>query len=126
MQIIKTSDFEIEDLGIQEEWVYDIEVENNHNFFGNNILLHNSVYINVHQFILDNIGDPEKWINLSDDQKLEYIKKITKIVENYVNKNIYNLVQLIIYNSTESDFKILYEQEKICCSYNFKWRKKRE
>jgi len=38
-------DFEIEDLGIQEEWVYDIEVKDNHNFFANNILVHNSNYI---------------------------------------------------------------------------------
>ena len=29
-------------MGIIEEWVYDIEVEDNHNFFANNILVHNS------------------------------------------------------------------------------------
>jgi len=38
-------DFTVEDLGIQEQWVYDIEVENNHNFFANNILVHNSNYV---------------------------------------------------------------------------------
>ena len=43
--------FEIEDLGILEEWVYDIEVENNHNFFGNNILIHNSAYYNIEPFM---------------------------------------------------------------------------
>jgi hypothetical protein len=43
--------FEIEDLGIQEEWVYDIEVQDNHNFFGNNILLHNSVYLTIEPFM---------------------------------------------------------------------------
>lgn len=43
--------FEIEDLGIQEEWVYDIEVEGNHNFFGNNILVHNSVYYQIEPFM---------------------------------------------------------------------------
>lgn len=37
--------FEIEDLGIQEIDVYDIEVEENHNFFANNILVHNSTYL---------------------------------------------------------------------------------
>ncbi len=45
------NEFEIEDLGIQEEWVYDIEVENNHNFFGNNILVHNSVYYHIEPFV---------------------------------------------------------------------------
>lgn len=37
-------DFEIESLGIQEEEVYDIEVEDSHCLFANNILVHNSVY----------------------------------------------------------------------------------
>lgn len=36
----------IEDLGIQEIDVYDIEVDNDHNFFANNICVHNSVYMN--------------------------------------------------------------------------------
>ena len=44
-------EFEIEDLGIQEEWVYDIEVEDNHNFFGNNILVHNSAYYHIEPFM---------------------------------------------------------------------------
>ncbi len=43
--------FEVEDLGVQEEWVYDIEVEDNHNFFGNNILLHNSIYYHIEPFV---------------------------------------------------------------------------
>ena len=45
------NNFEIEDLGILEEWVYDIEVENNHNLFGNNILIHNSVILHIEQFV---------------------------------------------------------------------------
>jgi hypothetical protein len=52
MEYIKTYDnFTVEDLGIQDEWVYDIEVENNHNFFGNNILVHNSVYFHIEPFM---------------------------------------------------------------------------
>jgi len=38
-------DYTVEDLGICEEWVYDIEVKNNHNFFANSILIHNSAYL---------------------------------------------------------------------------------
>ena len=41
----EVSNFEIIDCGTKENWVYDIEIENNHNFFGNDILLHNSVYV---------------------------------------------------------------------------------
>lgn len=50
MKLLETTDFEVEDLGIQEELVYDIETEN-HNFFGNEILLHNSVYYTVEPFV---------------------------------------------------------------------------
>ena len=49
--IIKTDEFEIEDLGIQDMDVYDIEVENNHNFFANNILVHNSCYFTFDEMI---------------------------------------------------------------------------
>lgn len=42
----KSSNFEIECIGEIEEYVYDIEVEDNHNFFGNDILVHNSCYVN--------------------------------------------------------------------------------
>lgn len=44
-------DFEVIDLGIQEEDVFDIEVEDNHNFFGNDILVHNSIYLTVSPFV---------------------------------------------------------------------------
>lgn len=44
-------DYEIEDLGVIEEWVYDIEVDGNHNFFGNNILVHNSCYFSIKPFV---------------------------------------------------------------------------
>ncbi len=39
--------FFINDLGVKSMWVYDIEVEDNHNFFANNILVHNSCYLSV-------------------------------------------------------------------------------
>nr|YP_007013560.1 putative intein [Aeromonas phage Aes508] len=40
--MIEFIEFEIEDLGVMEIDVYDIEVDGNHNFFGNDILVHNS------------------------------------------------------------------------------------
>ena len=69
-------DFEIEDLGIQELDVYDIEVEDCHNFFANDILVHNSTYVNVQELI---------------DQKLE-CKTNTEIVD-YIEKLVVNIVQ---------------------------------
>ena len=43
----------IDSLGIQEEWVYDIEVEKTHNFFGNDILVHNSNFFMVPEPLID-------------------------------------------------------------------------
>ena len=51
MNIEKTSNFEIEDLGVVEMWVYDIEVDDHHNFFANNILIHNSMYLTLDDFV---------------------------------------------------------------------------
>ena len=44
LDFVSSDDFEIIDLGICCETVYDIEVKDNHNFFANNILVHNSSY----------------------------------------------------------------------------------
>jgi hypothetical protein len=51
MQFEFIEDFNIECLGEQEIEVFDIEVENNHNFFANDILIHNSVYIQTEPLI---------------------------------------------------------------------------
>ena len=37
--------YEIEEVEHEETYVYDIEVEDNHNFFGNDVLVHNSAYV---------------------------------------------------------------------------------
>lgn len=41
----------IESLGVVELDVYDIEVEDNHNFFANSILVHNSVYLDCQPLV---------------------------------------------------------------------------
>lgn len=46
-----TKKFEIVSLGEKEEVVYDLEVQDNHNFFGNGILLHNSAYYTIKPFV---------------------------------------------------------------------------
>lgn len=70
IQLEETNDFEIVDLGIQEEWVYDIEVDDTHTFFANNILVHNSAYI-----CLDN------WVHKNNYHLLEKNEIIDKIDE---------------------------------------------
>lgn len=44
---VEHDDYEIICLGEEEMWVYDIEVDDNHNFFANDILVHNSNYIEL-------------------------------------------------------------------------------
>ena len=49
--MIETEEFIVEDLGVLEEDVYDIEVDDYHNFFGNGILVHNSVYYQIAPYV---------------------------------------------------------------------------
>lgn len=45
--VTEHTSFTIECIGEKEEWVYDIEVEDTHNFFANDILVHNSNYLSL-------------------------------------------------------------------------------
>lgn len=89
-----TTDFEIEDLGVQELDVYDIEVDDNHNFFGNNILVHNSAYYTIAPIMEDIIRDnpgktTDEYVNLADDfEKTNIdplIQKSIKDLSDYLN-----------------------------------------
>ena len=78
--------YKIEDLGIQELDVYDIEVEDNHNFFGNDILLHNSAYYTIEPFV-------EEFLKKKPDASLSEIvdfcdKFETSVVQPKIQENI--------------------------------------
>lgn len=84
------TNFKIESLGICEEWVYDIEVQDNHNFFGNDILLHNSIYFQIEPFINkycpnSSIQEKTQWANKF------YEKVIQKIVNSVIDTFSFNL-----------------------------------
>jgi len=83
-----------------------------------------SCYFSIETFILNNISDKNKWIQLSDIKKIEYINKISKIIENYVNKRTYEETQLSDYNSQVTDFKTKFEQEIIAKTALFVKKKK--
>lgn len=68
--------WELVDLGEQEVEVYDIEVENNHNFFANDILVHNSNYLN-----LENIVNSKGFKTVD-----ELNKYIEEVLEPYIDK----------------------------------------
>jgi hypothetical protein len=68
----ESSEYIIEDLGIQEEYVYDIEVEDVHNFFANDILVHNSCYLDLEDLV--NKFFPNK----TNEQIVDLLDKICK------------------------------------------------
>lgn len=72
-----------------------------------------SLFLRLNDFILDNIKNYKKWDELSDNSKIEYIKRISLEIEKYVNNRIFNETQLLDYNSQVLDFKIKFKQEII-------------
>jgi DNA polymerase elongation subunit (family B) len=82
-----------------------------------------SCYISLENFILQHV-DEDKWNGLSQEQQLEYIKKITKPIEEYVNKRSFEETQKLHYNSQVEDFQIVFEQEKIALSALFSTKKR--
>lgn len=74
MNVQETEDFEIIDLGMQEIDVYDIEVDDVHNFFANDILVHNSGY-----FTLSHILPP--------GATKEFVIKIADEIAAQINKS---------------------------------------
>jgi DNA polymerase elongation subunit (family B) len=62
----------VESLGIQEIDVYDIEVDTNHNFFANDILVHNSLYVDVQPLV-------DKFCNgKTEEQIVNFIDAVCK------------------------------------------------
>jgi len=99
LKMFTTKEFEIEDLGIKEMDVYDIEVEDNHNFFANDILVHNSNYFcfdeTFQKLGLNFVTDDEfvEWINHFND---DFLKPFFQDILNlYAEK--FGVPQLIVF-----------------------------
>lgn len=93
--VIATKSYEVIDLGIQEIDVYDIEVEGTHNFFGNDILVHNSVYSEVEYIVRrkwPDVTDPNEITQLIDDFAINvmgpYIDKCYEELAAYLNCDV--------------------------------------
>jgi DNA polymerase elongation subunit (family B) len=88
----KAEECEIVSLGIQEIDVYDLEIEDNHNFFANDILVHNtdSIFITLDKLVKAlKIDDTTKAIDFLDKvckQRLEpFIAKQFQELAEYLN-----------------------------------------
>jgi len=91
-------DFIISELGKTVESVYDIEVEKNHNFFGNDILVHNSGYISfafiAEKILEDNFGIKD-YDKLDEIQKKQAIELFLKFIEDEIQPIIDGTVEYV-------------------------------
>ena len=76
------------------------------------------------KWIETNLADPDDWISMPDESKIEIIKKISRVIEDEVNENIFENVQIRDYNSQVHDFKIGFKQEIIAKNALFVKKKK--
>lgn len=77
-QIEIHDDYEIIFEGIKEAYVYDIEVEDTHNFFANDILVHNSGYVDISTLIKKKLEVDNK--EYSIEEKYDLVNKISEKV----------------------------------------------
>lgn len=84
---------DIQDLGMTEDWVYDIEVDDpEHVFYANNILVHNSQFLNIQcitKWFKEQYNLPDKMNDWSNEDKL----KLWKYVEDFVDNKVTPYVQ---------------------------------
>lgn len=100
-----TESFVVEDLGVQEIEVYDLEVEDNHNFFANNILVHNSNYFSLQPII--------KKMGLSLEPSKELIDAIDQFCEKKLGKNIADSCAFIADSQNCFENHLIVKREKI-------------
>ena len=86
----------IEDLGTTDEYVYDIEVDDTmHTFYANDILVHNSQFINlecVSQFLRNKRNLPARIRDWKAKDKKVFWDLVSKFVSQEVNPFVRNLV----------------------------------
>lgn len=95
MNYIESNRFIVEDLGIQEIDVYDIEVDDNHNFFANDILVHNSGYFTLEPIV-------EKWTaeqiakgkNPTEEDKINFMDEFcSRVLKPFFDKGYNELAE---------------------------------
>lgn len=82
-----------------------------------------SLFVGLGEWIEDQ-GFKEQWDKIDDEEKIEWIKKISRVMENYIDSRIFNETQLVDYNSQVHDFKIGFKQEIIAKTALFVKKKK--
>ena len=93
--------FVVDDLGVQSLDVYDIEVDEYHNFFANDILVHNSSYVHIQDFV-------EKFcVGKSKAEIVDYVEKtVVNIVQPQLNKKLSKLTGTMGIDNCLLDMKL--------------------
>lgn len=116
MELQYSDNFTVTDLGIQEQFVYDIEVEDTHNFFGNGICVHNSVYLTLETLV----ESTQK--NKSIDEKIAFMDIFSaKILTPFIEKSYNELAEYL--NSYQQLMSM--KREVLCSKGLFPPNKKR-
>jgi hypothetical protein len=82
-----------------------------------------SIFVDLGEFIKEQ-GLIDKFNTFSKEKKIEYIIKISKVLENYINNKSYEIIQKQHFNSQESEFRINFKQELVAEAANFVAKKK--
>jgi len=81
-----------------------------------------SLFVGLGEWIKD--INSSLWEEIDDDEKIELIKEISALMEQYIDSRIFNETQLRDYNSQVKDFKIAFKQEIIAKTALFVKKKK--
>jgi DNA helicase II / ATP-dependent DNA helicase PcrA len=124
MRVLIQTNGQIEEAEVTEVWqedydgpVYDLEIEQHHNYLANDVLVHNSIYsFRAADFTI--LMGFQK--DFGDGQKDDETRSMVKLEENYRStSNILELANILIDNNTERIDKILKatrgEGEKVFC-----------
>ena len=108
----------IEDLGVIDDYMYDIGmVETPHTFFANDILVHNSLFLSSLP-IIETYSDPN---TLSKDELIEEAKKIATAVQDYINKMYPKFTEKYLFSN---NCKLKTKQENIASAGVWKAKKR--
>lgn len=111
--MIKVEDFEIESVEcigtFDDEYVYDIEMSDDpHVFFANDILVHNSAYVNAEPFLKNKFGDDIKWTKAAVQKYCDYLDE--DIVP-LINDNCAKIVKDVFWSEVST---IEFKRETMC------------
>lgn len=85
-----------------------------------------SLFLPLEDWLFNQGISKDKWEKLSDEEKVDILLKVSKIIENYVNDKSYDVIQVGQYNSQvpKDYFSIVFKQELVAKTLLFTAKKK--